>query len=559
MSSLELARNMKLKSLFSASKHSVARLARFTLGAVCVTSFLTGTMQAAPYASHVQVNGTNVSFILNQPADGLGYRINNGAFQSLDGSTKGSKSFSLTSPTDTFAILAVKNETNGYTVLTGGTIATNANGLSQPSDAGGFNPISDDANSFNRYNSPRGVSVSNDPRAANFGTAYIANSAAGTTTGVVRSLGDGLYAVNADQTDAFGYVDTAQDPENRFDGVGASSSSPFRVFAAANGEVYTADFSDANGTVYRANGDLTAPADGTVVLAGIGGPSTLPVGQNHGSTTGVFVKGSLANGDLVVYTLDEDLPASGSSQRNSLWRYDINAGPLPFAGLSNRVNQANLLLPAATSDLQVGADGKFYLAQNRSGGAEAGIFVLGTDGVKLFDSLTATRTLLGNPTAIDILRNILAMAVSEDQKWMALMLNNSDVAVVPLVDGIPDIANRRVVDTGTDVNSGRDIAFDAAGNIHYVSSGQALYRVLAPGGSTWATTAWNGTAYTFNVATSPALSVTTNGNQLQIAWTAGILQEASSLSGGWVDSATQTSPYVLAPTDAMKFYRVRSP
>jgi hypothetical protein len=91
------------------------------------------------------------------------------------------------------------------------------------------------------------------------------------------------------------------------------------------------------------------------------------------------------------------------------------------------------------------------------------------------------------------------MAVSEDQKWMALMLNNSDVAVVPLVAGLPDLANRMVVDTGTNVNSGRDIAFDIAGNIHYVSSGQTLYRVLSPGGATLAVTAWNGTSYTFTM------------------------------------------------------------
>jgi hypothetical protein len=57
---------------------------------------------------------------------------------------------------------------------------------------------------------------------------------------------------------------------------------------------------------------------------------------------------------------------------------------------------------------------------------------------------------------------------------------NSDVSVIPLVNGIPDLANRQIVDTGADITSGRDIAVDAAGNIHYVSSGQAIYRVLAP-------------------------------------------------------------------------------
>ncbi len=290
--------------------------------------------------------------------------------QPLDGSTKGVKAFSLSAPTDIFIIFAAKNAVTGYTIPTGGTTAIAANGLSQPTAASGFNLISDDTNPFTRYNSPRGVSVSTKPNATNFGTVYIANSAAGTTAG--RTLGDGLYALNADQSDAFGYGDTAQDPDNRFDGVSASANSPFRVYAATNGEVYTADFSDANSDVYRANSTLMPPADGTVVLAGIGGPTVLPAGQNHGSSTAVYVEGSLAGSDLVVYTLDEDLRSVSVDDRNGLWRYDIGAGPLPSAVATNRVNQSNVLLPAATSDVQRGADGKWYLSQNRSGGRRTG-------------------------------------------------------------------------------------------------------------------------------------------------------------------------------------------
>ena len=104
----------------------------------------------------------------------------------------------------------------------------------------------------------------------------------------------------------------------------------------------------------------------------------------------------------------------------------------------------------------------------------------------------------------DILTNAFAIAVSPDQKWLALMTNRSDVAVIPLINGIPDLANYKLVDTTlADTEfTGRDIAFDAAGNIHYVSSGQGRYRQLSPGGHTVATTAWNGSSYTFNITTS---------------------------------------------------------
>jgi hypothetical protein len=467
----------------------------FALGAMA-----SGALHATPFASNVVLTGTNVSFILNEPADTLTYSINGGPAQALSGAAKGTKTFSLGSPTDTFSISASKYDPVGYTQPTGNTIATSANGLSQPTAEGGFRLISDDTNPLVRFNSPRGVSVSNNPNAPAFGTAYVGNSAAGNTTGVVRAVGDGLYAIHADQSDAFGYGNTAQDPGNQFDGLGASASSPFRTFVAPNGEVYVADFSDTNGEVWRLNSNMTS---GNAMFQTVGGTPPLPAGQNHGSTTAVYVEGSSANGDLVVYTLDEDLQSSqfggpAGDDRNSLWRYNIGSGAVPSNVTPTKVNTTNVLLPAATTDLQRGADGKFYLAQNRAAGAEAGLVVLDASGALLFDSLTASRTLLANPTASDIIRNVLAMAVSEDQKWVALMENNSDVAVVPLVGGIPDLANRLIVNTGTDVNSGRDIAFDAAGNIHYVSSGQALYRVLSPGGLTESVTSWNGSSYSFS-------------------------------------------------------------
>jgi hypothetical protein len=513
-------------------------------------------VHAAPYASNIRVDGTAVTFILNEPSDTLTYSINDGPAQTLDGSTKGSKTFSLNAPTDKFAITAGKNDPVGYTIPTGGTIDPVANGLSQATAEGGFNLISDDSNPLVRFNSPRGVTVSTQPNATNFGTVYVANSAAGTTAGVVRSVGDGLYALNSDQSDAFGYGDIAQDPDDRFDSAGASASSPFRVYAAPNGDVYTADFSDANGTLYRANFDLSTPADGSLVLDGIGGPSAIPDGQNHGSTTASYVEGSLAEGNLTVYTVDEDL-----SPGNSLWRYDIGAGPLPFSGAANRVNQTGVLIPLATSDMQRGKDGKWYLAQNRSAGAQPGIVVLDADGNSLYSSLDHSREILADPTANDILRNVQGMAVSEDQKWLAAMINDSDVAVIPLVNGIPDLENRLSINTGTDVISGRDIAFDAAGNIHYVSSGQALYRVLSPGGNTVATTTFDGTGYTFAISTVTAptgLTISRVGDQVQIEWISGTLQESTDVAGPYTDSANQTSPYIFTPTGDMKFFRLSS-
>ena len=523
-------------------------------GAVALSAFLLPRpdLQAGPYASKVRVTGTTVSFILNEPADALLYRINEGPYQVLNGTTKGLKSFALPSATDNFSIIAGKHDLVGYTIPTGGIIQPSGNGLSIPVPAAGARQISDDSNLLTIFNSPRGVSVNTRPAATNFGTVYIANSASGNAG--VRNLGDGVYALLADQSDAFGYGDTAQNPGGIFV---ASASSPFRIFAAANGEVYAADFSDANGCIYRLNGDLTTPLSESQILAAIGGPATLPVGQNHGSTLAVHVEGSQPGGNLTVYTLDEDLTSPGNGDRNSLWRYNINGGPVPFAGTPVRVNQSPNLIPLATSDMQRGADGKWYLGQNRILGNETGVFVLDPNGVTVFDSLLTSRSLLNNPTAPDILRNVQGIAVSEDQKWMAVTLGNSDLAVVPLDFGIPDLSRVMVVDTGADANTGRDIAFDAVGNIHYVSSGQAVYRVMAPGGNTWATTRRTGGNYEFSVDNVPDLLITSAGPKLRLDWPGGILQESAEVTGPWVDSATQASPYIFTPGGSAKFFKLR--
>ena len=149
------------------------------------------------------------------------------------------------------------------------------------------------------------------------------------------------------------------------------------------------------------------------------------------------------------------------------------------------------------ADMDRGPDGKIYLSVNPNAANPSPTRLVVTDpaGTKIFDSLTASQA-LGNTT--DIIANLNQIAVSPDQKWLAGMLNFSDVLVVPLVNGIPDLAHRLVVDAGN-VNSGRDITFDAADNIHLVSSGQQLYRVLSPGGHTITTLTWNGTSYSFDL------------------------------------------------------------
>src|SRR4051794_26078483 len=474
----------------------------------------TRTSEATPYASNVTKTGTQVSFTLNEPAGTLQYKINGGAPVALDGTTKGAKTFNLGSPTDTFSIIADKNAATGYSIATGGTVpSTDSGSLSVATPAGGLNLISDDTNLLVKFNSPRGVGVSNNPNAPNFGTTYISNSQAAATADTLRTLGDGMYALHADQSDAFGYGDTAQNP-NAQDGFpsfpAGNANSPYRIHVAPTGEVYVADFADANSNAFIVNNNMTASQ---IIFTGIAGTSPLPAGQNHGSIISVAVTGSLTTNNLVVYTLDEDLttaqvtgnPSDSTTDKFSVWKYDIGGGPLTWSTMPTKV--VDHLAPTGGNtftDMDRGADGKFYLSVNPNAANPSPTRLIVTDpaGAKIFDSLTASQAL---GAASDIIANLNQIAISPDQKWLAGMLNFSDVLVLPLVNGIPDLAHRLVVDAGN-VNSGRDITFDAADNIHLVSSGQQLYRVLSPGGHTITTLSWDGTSYSFNLQNIVALA-----------------------------------------------------
>lgn len=198
------------------------RLLAFLSGVLCLSA-CNNVLLAAPYASRISIGPPNalmaeeegapiVSFTLNEPADKLGYSINGGPMQWLDGSTKGVKSFPLLSALDEFTILAKKSEPVGYTIPTGDVTLPTTSGLSQPVPTAGLKLVSDDANRWMMFNAARGVGVNNNPSSPHFGVAYVANGLEGLTLNGERYMNRGVYAVAADGTDAFGLGDYAPDP-----------------------------------------------------------------------------------------------------------------------------------------------------------------------------------------------------------------------------------------------------------------------------------------------------------------------------------------------------------
>jgi hypothetical protein len=477
---------------------------------------------AAPYASNVVISGTTVNFILNEPADTLTYSINGGGAIALDGTSNGAKSFALGAPGDTFTIIAEKNDPLGYTIPLDPpeTVPGGGTRLGRETAKSGLNIISDDTNPLLRFYQPRGVGVNKNPNTVNFGTAYISNSSGGLNVESNRTTGVGMYAVRGDGSDAFGYGDTAQNPnvEGFPAFITSSSSSPYKTHVADDGTVYVTDWSDANGNLFQFAPNI---ATATNVFPDIlnGGatsgdpPQLTNPGQNHGSVTAVYVEGSTAGGDLTVYTIDEDLTTfyltgSGSDEdRSNLWKYEINNGALPSAVVPTVVSDV-LLDAGVIADVSRGADGKWYLSQYRNQHAgTTSLYVLSPDGTTvLYDSQDDTVTNFNNGTTLDILQNVRGIAISPDQNWLALALLGSDVAVVPLVDGIPQLDDRLFVQTGNGSSFGGDVDFDAAGNIYYVSTAtsQERMRVLAPGGHTITTLAYDGSEYSFDLETVAA-------------------------------------------------------
>jgi hypothetical protein len=459
--------------------------------------------RATPYASGISNNAGTVSFVLNESADSVSVLLDAGASTlDLGALNKGRHSFSLGGATS-FQIVVRKIAAANWAL------------------------ISDDSNPLLLFNSPRGVAVNLNTNSPAFGRIYVANSAVAATG---RPTGDGLYLLNADQSDALGRADAVSTAGIVFTSGAQQASTPWHMEVGPDDFLYIADFSTNTGTIYRTDADVSA-GSGVNIFTHYG-ITNQTVHTTIGSSP--IVRGSLANNDLMVWAIDGRFPGTGNNNR--LFRWDINGGPLPHntppAPLANPLITTT---PDITTDLDRGPDGKFYLMQNRSVGNESGIVVTDTDGVTiLWRSLTETRSISNNPSAVDILRLSRAVKISPDGSKMAIIRDDLQTWIVPLINGIPDLINRELVATysGPATTLGRDVCWDAAGNLYALSSGNLLLRVFSPGGATTATTGSDGT---FNLAVVPLPIVT-------------VTSSSQTSSGDLPEAAPDAATFTLART-----------
>lgn len=94
----------------------------------------------------------------------------------------------------------------------------------------------------------------------------------------------------------------------------------------------------------------------------------------------------------------------------------------------------------------------------------------------------------------DIMSNCVSVAVSPDQKYLAALRVNGIVVVVPLMNGIPNLAKRvEFQAASTTATAPRQVAFDAANNLLVVCNLVERLRVYSRGLTTTATTGSDGT------------------------------------------------------------------
>ena len=505
----------------SMRKTSIRPTVRGLVFALAVSALSAHVATATPYATSLTNNGDgSISFRLNQTT------ATNDSVWVISGG--GTVTNQLQSP--------------GSPVLTRGLIVTNIGigaGTFQVRIKHTGTGVITTNSPIVPFNAPRGVAVNMNPASPYFGWVYVANGSAG-------SKGAGMFAFTSDLYDILGQTNTAMTGGYGFVGGG---SSPYHTTVAADDSVLVTDWSDANGNLIAMPPLLDSFS---YVLKQLTGTAAVPVGtnNNHGSVISAFIVGSGASRKL--YTMDEDYQTDPTStlttELNNAWEYDIGDGPLPWSNAPNRKIMSPYLNAFSGQNQKCEAYGHyFYSNQRRSNPPQHDVYI--TDLNNLLDPSTYNKDVtpwdtiwtsqdesIAEGYSDDVLRDTMTISVSPDQKWLATIIAAgsapitapdgstfstaaNDITVIPLTNGIPNLAGRQVFHFGG-FGNGRDLAFDKAHNLYCVSSGLGYMQSLDIGETTDITTGSDGS---FSLGT-PATSAT-------VAATTPVAQEAGAVPG----------------------------
>ncbi len=453
---------------------------RGLVSALAVAALSSQVAQANPYASGIKNNAGTISFILNEAADDVSVSFpQNNTTNDLGALAQGTQSFVLGPGTNNY-VITVKKIGSGQSSL-----------------------ISVDTNKWVNFWGPRGVTVNRNPKSGNFGRVYTVNASAGhqplggvtATAPGYRDVTRGVYAINADQTDAVGQGDAAK----TFGMTLAASTtySPHKLSVGPDDMVYVGDGAGyyvggiTNG-VWMVNPDLSTgtplfPIDGTVpeVCGGVMGAP--------------FAMGSYAAGTLGLYAISWDLSGPTYGYQ-TVWLY-TNFTTLPFTGTPTEIAYGGIgSVQGVYADMTIGPDGKIYTCEPRGtpSASSIPIHIFDPSGTLLWDSWNNWNPAGGDPYALS-----RSIAISSDGKMM--MTHNSttgNFTTVQLTNGIPDSSTFALITTGFGSTS-YGAALDAANNVYLTSSGLGILRVYSLGQTTTAITSNDatGTNGTFQLVT----------------------------------------------------------
>ncbi len=435
---------------------------------------------AVPYASGVQRDGNTVSFTLNEPADTVTITRDGGNAVALTSASSGEHTFDMTGY-------------NSYMI-----------GVTHSAPAGWAESSISVGNPMLKFERANGIAVNQNPGSPYFGRFYVSQRD-DTVTWTGRQMGDGIYVFNADATDAFGITDANDTNAARTGGIDftGSSHSPFRLTIGKDDTLYIGDASDVHGGMYYTDADVTT---GGNLLAGSGG--TAPItGQNHGSIMNTpVVTGSLYEGDLVLYTIDQDLEASVPGTGSHIWRYDLG-GAHNFSGAPTLMIDASLSPYLSDTNGGFDTDGSYVVDADIARDPRTGNFlIIQRNAVPIIMSPDFS-TVLGDLQ----IQNYRSAAYSPDGKNLALR-NSMGTYILSLdAQGLPISTSPFEVERfrspygieGGSISMRVPITYDLAGNIYTAGNqggnGERL-GIYSPGGDSAAITRSDGT-FTINGTT----------------------------------------------------------
>jgi hypothetical protein len=410
---------------------------------VGIVSFvLASSATAVPYASGISQSGSQISFILNQDAYSVEAILGGGAQTLSLGTTAGQLNFDL-GVYSTYQIRVVGNEAPGWTQ---------------------YIPDGYDRSIY----TPNGISIDKNPSSPNFGKVFVSNAVTGTTAAHSRNTPEGIYVLRADGVaDGFG---TGGVTWGGTLGPGKSTIGP-------DGRLYVTDLS--LDLCFEISADLQSA---TQLIDASNKTANQYVNSIH-------VTGTQAGGDRKIYLVNGYYVNS----RTGVIEYNLGANATATASdTGTQVLGAAPFNNYYPYDIARDSNGDWYVNSYRSAVGQAPPIVKfdGTGTYPLDDDIlwSASSAYAASPRGIDLDENAGIVAYTAyDNGWVYIF----------------DMETGAFIESFDAGSRGRELAFDAAGNLITLDSTVEYARFWSRGGYTEALTTWDGSQWTFSVIPEP--------------------------------------------------------